>query len=243
MADDDVERSGSGAQIYRHAPRSTPMTPPASQADHCEEITAHVEKHIGELGMVWHEIVSDLVHIDVLSIPATSERPWHWLVTSGVSDLPMTVPAGSEGFARVELMIALPPDWPLTQEAFRDEANYWPVRWLKIVGRLPHEYQTWIGYGHTIPHSDPPQPIADTKFTGVMLTPPYHLPPEFFRLDTAAGHPIHFYVLTPMYPEELDVKLEKGAEEIERRFEKQGIGFVLDKKRPNVAVKRGWFKW
>jgi hypothetical protein len=244
MADeDDVERSGSGAQIYRHGERKTPFTPPDSAADHCEEITTHVEKHIGKVDFVWHEIVSDLVHIDILSIPATDERPCHWFVTSGVSDLPMTVPQGHEEFARVELMFALPRDWPISQDAFKDEANYWPLRWLKLVGRLPHEYQTWIGYGHTIPHGDPPKPIADTKFVGVMLTPPYHLSPEFFRLDTDDGHPIHFFALTPMYPEELDIKLEKGAEEIEKRFEKQEIGFVLDKDRPNVALKRGWFKW
>ena len=48
-------------------------------------------------------------------------------------------------------------------------------------------------------------------------------------------------MLTPLYQEELDLKLEKGAEEIEQRFDKRGVGFVLDTKRVNVAVKRGWF--
>lgn len=240
MKDDKDPRNEHGG-ILRHEARSIPFTAPEHPAEHCEAIEAHLEKYVGKVASVWHEIVSDLVHLDLLFVPAADGRDVHYIVTSGVSDLPMTVPEGHEDWRRVELMIALPMSWPLTQQAFADEANYWPLRWLKQVGRLPHEYRTWIGYGHTIPNGDPPETIADTRFTGVMLTPPYQLPPEFFTLPTPAGDKIHFYMLTPLYQEELDLKLEKGAEEIEQRFDKRGVGFVLDKKRVNVAVKRGWF--
>lgn len=239
---DDEERSDSGAPIYRHKSRREGIQAPGSQADHLGAIETHLEKYIGKIGMVWHELVSDLVHIDILTIDATDERPWHCLVTSGVSDLPMAVPEGYEKFRRVELMIALPRDWPLTQADFQNEANYWPLRWLKVVGRLPHEYQTWIGWGHTIPNGDPPQPIANTKFAGVMLTPPFQLPPEFFTLKAEDGEEVSFYMITPLYAEELELKLAKGADEVEKRFEEQGIGYVLDSNRPNVAMKRGWFR-
>src|SRR5262245_177012 len=243
MGVDEEERSKSGDPVYRHQPRERDRSLPKHFAQHLEEVEAHVEKHIGKVEMVFHEIVSDLVHLDVLWVPATAARPYHVLVTSGVSDEPMTVPEGMEPYRRAELMIALPADWPLTEEAFKDEANYWPVRWLKTIGRLPHEYDTWIGWGHTIPNGDPAEPIANTRFIGFMLTPSYWLPPDFFQLATKAGETICFYVLVPLFREEMDLKLEKGAEALEDRLQKANVGFVLDVGRPNVAARRGWFNW
>jgi hypothetical protein len=48
--------------------------------------------------------------------------------------------------------------------------------------------------------------------------------------------------MVPLYQEEMDLKLKKGAEELEGRLEKEKVGFILDTKRPNVAVKKGWFR-
>jgi hypothetical protein len=140
------------------------------------------------------------------------------------------------------LLIALPEDWPITEVALKDEANWWPIRWLKLVGRLPHENESWIWWGHTIPNGDPPEPIANTKFVGVMLSPPYWLPRDFFELTTKSGETITFYALIPLFAEEMKLKLEKGFDELEARFEKQDINFVIDAKRPNVARKKGWFR-
>lgn len=242
MSKNTTERSESGAPIYKHEPRKTPLTPPKHSTEHLEEVEAHVEKHIGKIETVFHEIVSDIIHLDVLFIPATVKRPYHVLVTSGVSDEPMKVPEGAEDFNRVELIIALPKEWPLTQESFKSESNYWPVRWLKTIGKLPHEYDTWVGWGHTIPNGNPPEPIANTQFTGFMLTPPYSLPPEFFKLKTIKGDIITFYVLTPLYQEEMDFKLKNGAEPLEKKLEKQNVEFVVNTSRTNVVKKKGWFK-
>lgn len=240
MSNERKEQSESGDPIYRHAARESEWTAPQHHGENLEAIEAHVEKHIGKIETVFHEVASDLIHLDVLFVPATPERPYHVLATCGVSEEPMRVPEGMEAYRRVELLIALPPSWPLTQESFKSEANYWPVRWLKMVGRLPHEHKTWIGWGHTVPNSDPPERIADTEFVGVMLTPPYAFPNEFFQIKPESGDPISFYMLTPLFREEMDMKLSKGADEIEERFEKRGIGFVLDTQRANVAKARRW---
>lgn len=242
MNEKTTERSESGAPIYRHDARNKPFTSPAHPTKYLEEVEAHVEKHIGKVETVFHEIVSDLIHLDVLFIPATAKRPYHVLVTSGVSDEPMKVPEGMEEHNRVELILALPKEWPLTQESFKSENNYWPVRWLKQIGRLPHEYDTWVGWGHTIPNGDPPEPIANTKFTGVMLTPPYPLPPEFFQLKTKSGNTIRFYALIPLYQGEMDFKLKNGADSLEEKLEKQNVGFIVNTNRINVVKKTGWFK-
>lgn len=236
---DDV--SPSGAPIYRHEGKERDFSAPHEHARNLEEIEAHLEKYIGKVGTVFHEIVSDLIHLDVLYIPASSDRPYSVLVTSGVSDIPMAVPEGMEDFDRAELLIALPKSWPISDEAFKEESNYWPVRWLKYIGRLPHEYDTWIGWGHTIPNGNPPEPISNTEFIGVMVSPPYWLDSDFFQLSAKNGDVISFYQLIPLYAEEMELKLNKGVEDLERRFEKNNIGHVLDITRPNVAKSKGWF--
>jgi PAS domain-containing protein len=52
-------------------------------------------------------------------------------------------------FRLAELLVCLPADWPVTEEAFEDERNYWPVRWLKQVARFVHEYKTLDPKGET----------------------------------------------------------------------------------------------
>ena len=237
--DESVERSPSGAPIYRHEDPGPGIEKPEEHARNLEDIEAHVEAFIGPIETVYHENVSDRVHIDVIFVRATEDRPYNVLVTSGVGDLPMNVPEGFENLDRAELVIALPQSWPLTDEAFKDPSNYWPIWWLKSVGRLPHEYDTWLGWGHTIPNGSPWVPIADTRFIGVMLSLPYWLDPAFSRLQAASGDTINFYDVVPLYSEEMKLKLNQGVEELEARFDTLGIGYVVDVERPNAGLSRG----
>ncbi len=183
--------------------------------------------------------MSDLVHIDVLLIPATAKRPYQLLVTSGVSDLAMHMPeAGFEDHNRVELMIALPKDWPISAAAFENENHYWPVRWLKKIGRLPHQNKTWIGWGHTIPNGNPVQTIADTQFTGVILMPSVLLPDDFYKLRTKDGNTIRFYGLVPLYQAEMDLKLNTSLEALEAKLDQHDVDILLDKQRANMVSER-----
>jgi hypothetical protein len=236
----DDEYSKSGAPILRHQPREEDWTPPDSSESSLEEIDAHIKKYIGPVETVFHEIVSDIVHVDVHFIPPTDERPVITLVTSGMSDLPMTVPEGLEEFRFAELLVSLPPEWPMSQEDFEDENAYWPVRWLKILARLPHEYDTWLGWGHSVPNGDPAEPFApDTGFTGMILGSPVSIDPDFARLKVSEEKTIYFYALYPVYTEEMKIKLNKGAEELFARFDKNDVIDVVDLNRKNLG-KRRW---
>lgn len=233
----ETAKARPGTPNKSQAASNRPVTTPEHSTENLEEIQAHVKKHIGEIDTVFHELVSDFIHLDVLFIKATAERPYHVLVTSGVSDEPMKVPEDMADQDRVELLLALPKEWPLTDESFSSENNYWPVRWLKQVGRLPHTYDTWLGWGHTIPNGDPAEPIANTKFVGVMLSPAYALAPEFFQLKTKKGKNIRFYALIPLYQEEMDFKLQNGADALEAKLNKKKVGFLVNPNRPNVVKK------
>lgn len=63
---------------------------------------------------------------------------------------------------------------------------------------------------------------------------------EFWRLPVSVEKEIHFFALFPIYQEETDLKLKKGADELFARFEKSKITELLDIRRRNVAKKEWW---
>ncbi len=234
---DDVSPGGSPIMVHS---REKDFTPPQGE-EHIEAIGAHIERHLGPVSGVFHEIISDLVHIDVHVVPATEEFPYLRLVTSGMSDLPMTVPdeVDADVPRYMELMVTLPADWPISQDAFEDERNYWPVRLLKGLARLPHEYDTWLGFGHTIPNGHPSEPYAPgVGFDGAIVLPPVTPPEDFAELALEDGKVISFMTIIPLYPEEMDLKLKKGAEALLDRFDAKNIQDVIEPGRVNVARKR-----
>ena len=237
------ERSDSGAPIWRHQPRNKPFEPAAGDADAIDRIDAHIRQHVGPVALVFHEVVSDLVHIDVHMVEPTAERPYRTLVTSGMSDRPMAAPEGQEAYRFAELVLCLPPDWPVTQEAFADENNYWPVRWLKLLARLPHQYDTWLFWGHTVPHGDPPTPFADnTDLCCALLLWPALFDEGFRALEVSPEKTIHFLSLVPLYREETDLKLRAGVETLLERFGGK-VTELLDVRRRNFcALGKGKFK-
>lgn len=204
-------------------------------------VSDHIERHLGPVEQVFHEIVSPTIHVDLHWVAPSRERPWHTLVTSGMAERPMNVPEEMAEWAFAELLVTLPASWPVSMEAFQDEANYWPVRWLKILARFPHEHGTWLGYGHTIPNGNPPGPLApSTRLCGMMVVPPAGYSESFFRLPVSGEKTIHFWSLVPLYAEEMDFKLRNGADALLERMDRQGVTEVIDPSRPNVA-KSGWW--
>jgi hypothetical protein len=215
-----VKYSESGAPIYRHAPRKAPFQLAIGEGHIIETISDHIERHVGKIETVFHEVISDLIDVDVHIVPAAGERDFHVLVTTGMSEAPMTVPEGAEEFRFAELVLCLPASWPLTQESFNDERNYWPIRWLKMLARMPHEYDTWLGVGHTVPNGDPPEPFSpDTKLCCWMLQPPLMFEEEFSVLQYESGNCVNFLALVPLYREEMDFKLNVGSDELIERFD------------------------
>jgi len=240
----ETETTPAGTAVYRHQARERDFEP-AVAGDSLEVIDQHIERCIGPVAGVLHELVSDLVHIDVHQVPPTDDRPFWTLVTSGMSDRPMTVPEGAEDYAFAELVICLPSDWPMSQESFEDEQNYWPIRLLKILARLPHEYDTWLGPGHTVPNGgEDDVPYADgTGFTCALLLPPMLVvPPEFSRLERD-DRVVNFHAVWPLFPREVEYKLNHGLESLLDRFEKHQVTELVETDRANTCVSPGWMFW
>ncbi|ADV49156.1 hypothetical protein Celal_1856 [Cellulophaga algicola DSM 14237] len=231
-----MEKSESGSPIYRYTNQDKNEFEGAGGDSSMEEISDHIEAHVGKIHMVFHEIVSEQVHIDVHWVKPTKERPFHTLITSGMSDKPMQTPEGVEGSDYAELSICLPEEWKISKEDFKDEKNYWPIRFLKYLARFPHEYNTWLSYGHTIPNGNPPEAFAEnTKLNTMILLPSIMFGDKFpiLELDKKT---ISFYSLIPLYDEEVALKMAKGVEALFDGFDKCGLTDVFQINRPNTIV-------
>ena len=102
--------------IYRHEMRERDFEFAVGDEENIEAITHHFEKHVGRVGNVFHELISDLVHVDVHVIDPTDERRFYTLFTTGMSDRPMTVPdAKAESCRYAELVLYLPQEWPVRE--------------------------------------------------------------------------------------------------------------------------------
>jgi len=227
----------SGSPIYQHG-ESLPWAPPPGE-EYIEEISNHIEKHLGPVETVFHELVSDKVHIDVHFVKPTQEFPYVRLVTSGMSDLPMSTPEDERIPKYAELLITLPGDWRLVQKDMEDERWYWPIRLIKTLARLPHQHQTWLGWGHTVPNGDPSSRYAEnTKFCGAIILPSVTVPEEFRTLSIPGVKTITFYSVVPLYEGEMNLKLRFGTDELLKRFDKHSVSDIVDLRRRDTAAKR-----
>ncbi len=234
MSKKETLKSGAPIITHKDDPKQfDEVAPPLNS----EEISAHVEKYIGPIESVFHEIVSEGIHLDLIWVAPTERYPFHVLVTMGMSDRPMKVPPEMEKYSYAELFVALPPSWPLTSEAFKDENYYWPVRMLKDMARFPHWYNTWLGLGHTVPHGNPAEPYASSiTFNCALLHYPLPFPVEFFALPINNHKTIQFFSIIPLYPEEVDFKLDNGFDDLTTLFEKYNVTSLIDIHRPNVLT-------
>lgn len=227
----------SGSGTLRHQPIHDGFVASVGQRQEvAEAIDRHIETHFGPIAFVFHEVVSHLVAVHIYVVGPTAERPHLTLITSGMSELPMTLPEGHNISPYAELMIDLPADWPLTQADFRDERNYWPMRLLKQVARLPHEYRTWIGEWHSVPNGDPAEPYAPgVPFTGVVITPLLDVAPAARTIDVGDGTRINLLALVPLHPAEVTLKLTQGAHALIDALDRGGVTQLLDPNRPSFA--------
>jgi Suppressor of fused protein (SUFU) len=210
------------------------MAAPDSDFD-ANAIAEHVLNHIGPITNVFYEVHPDIVQIDLLVVGPQEGRPYTTLVTCGMSERPMRVPIEDpDDLARVpelrfaELLLCLPPDWQLSQEAFQQEENYWPVRWLKRLARLPHQHDGWLGVGHTIPNGDPARPFAaNTRFCCWMIDQPILFPKEVQKLR-AKDRATNFYSAVPLYEDEMQLRLRKGSSALAQLLDRGKVSELID---------------
>ncbi|MEO1370220.1 MAG: suppressor of fused domain protein, partial [Acidobacteriota bacterium] len=56
-----------------------------------------------------------------------------------------------------------------------------------------------------------------------------------------ADRTVHFHALVPLHQDEVDLKLEKGAEALFDGFDRDGVSELLDPGRPSSVHKKRFF--
>jgi hypothetical protein len=210
--------------------------------DELDAIEAHIEARFGNYEEVFHEIKSPDIHVDICIIPPTEERPWQTFVTMGMGACRMNVPREMRNrkLDRAELLVCLPPDWDISKLLSDDgtddvsEEIYWPIRYLKVLARLPIEHDTYLGYGHTVPSGNGSF-AENTGFDSVMLTLPNTFGIESFICVLPDGGEVNFYQVIPLYESELTFKKKHDATALEELLCEQNNCHVVDIERKPVV--------
>jgi hypothetical protein len=202
--------------------------------DPVKVVVRHMTRHYGKpKPLAFQEIVPSALPIAVHVVPASTKRKAITLFTTGMSAEPLTVPEGRENYRFAELVLRLPADWPMTPKAIEKPENLWPFLALRSVARRPHEQKTWLDTATILENGSPAQPLA----AGVPFTAWLALTDESEtgRALVADGRVIQFYLLVPLYPEEVRLEREKGITELIKLFQKHKVSMTVDLNRKNVA--------
>ena len=196
-------------------------------------VEAHLERYFGPCDNVFHEIVSPDIHVDIYIMKPIPERNYYVLSTFGMGAHRMDVPEelAEKKLERAEIIVTLPPDWKVGRD---EEEWYWPIRWLKILARLPIQEGGWLGWGHTIANPDD-APFADnTRLCGLVLTEPQGFDRDAVCCPLPGGDEVNFYQMIPLTFEEMQFKLYHSAQELLERFAPDQLR-VVDIRRESVC--------
>jgi hypothetical protein len=204
---------------------------PAAPVSSLFEVGPHIEKYFGPGGFVLHEEISTICHIDVHVVLPSDTRPYYVLLTSGMSDRPMRMPAGLENLALAEVCLSLPPDWPISAKnmEWATPENYWPIALLKQMTVYPHRNNTWFSWGHTIGSVDVPEALDPAgRFVGVLISGPATLPAGAETLLKADGGSIIYLAAVPLLKDELQLARTSGIEALEAKLDAADVTELID---------------
>lgn len=131
---------------------------PAAVTPYEREICQHMEGLFPHrVTRVYREIDSEFLSVNVFVMKAPTKKDFHVLYTTGMSAMPMKLPQEFlpkyKDLERAELLLFLPAEWDILTgyetDADVPDRLWWPVRLMKYLARFPHEFKTWLGWGHT----------------------------------------------------------------------------------------------
>lgn len=194
-----------------------------------------IKDNFGDYDSILHEIVSIGINLDIIIIPPTKENNYYKLITMGMGAYKMNVPNELKKYElqRAELVLYLPPTWDIKSS---NEDNYWPIRCLKEIARLPIDNNTWLGYGHTISNNKENTPYSNNiEFCSMILLQALNnknIEPKLKIVDK-----INFYQLFPLYKEELEYKINNGVDSLMNLFSDKDIKPIVNIQRKNYCKK------
>ncbi|MCL2236056.1 MAG: suppressor of fused domain protein [Defluviitaleaceae bacterium] len=228
------ELTPGGSRVYRHDDVERDFKPPEQYCVYIDEVCGHFDAMFpNRETIVLHEIISDLVHIDVHVMKPAQDGDFYVLYTTGMSDLPMNIHPDVENpelWRHAEVFMLLPPTWKLPSDmeltSNMPSDDYWAIGMLKFLARMPHEFNTWLGDGHTVPNGPHYTPILpNSKMGGVVLV---GIGEENGVVKGKDGNEINIYMVALVSEAETNFKLERGMDALMSLFDQHKIDMVQD---------------
>jgi hypothetical protein len=111
------------------------------------------------------------------------------------------------------------------------------INTLRWVAHFPHNSQSFLGYGHTMPNGSPPAPFwGSTELDTLFFVPPIVMKdqtlPSELQLE---GDPVHFLWVVPLTTAECNFKLKNGFEAMMNLFQERRHPHVFDPHRKSYV--------
>lgn len=203
-----------------------------------DRLLQHYVRYFGaqEEPAIFHTIVDapDTLHIDVVHLAPTPERPFQVLATIGASDYKMKNAPKSLS-ARNEYVTFVPADWDLNQPEYR-----WIVGLLQAVASYPKDAETMISYGHTLDLTVDLEGLQSEDFNMLgagLLFPEACDDPDVLRCKTGLLDTVTILHMMPLTRAEMDTiiaRREQGEPDWADLFypeEEDAMRFLCARKR------------
>ncbi len=190
-----------------------------------EAICDHFKSHLGGEYRVFHEELSNLVHIDVLRFPSSATRPFQVLCSVGMSSKVVTLAQPPAG--RYEVMLCVPDAWDPVNGW---EHEMWPVDIIRYFSRIVLQQNVPLRPYISSPFGGPePSEAGRTPFVGAMTFPLDLLfKPELARIQLP-NQTVEVFGLMLLTRPELEAKLNlPNGESFWQLLSSQG--------RPNIEL-------
>ncbi len=200
-------------------------------------ISDHIARVIGTVDQVSHEFVppdAGVPAVHVHHVPPTRKRPFHALVTEGMSYRPLMVQPGDEPFKYQELMMLMPKSWH-----WGDEKVSWPIFWLRYLAQYAHRENTYFAYGHSFGNGPDCAPLAASVETCAWLfLPPIQFEESARELRIDEQHVGRLVAIVPIYHDEYRHIVDRdGLRDVLDGFEEAGVSELYDPERRSVLKK------
>ena len=174
----------------------------------------------GVQAQILHSTDQKTPHIDLYVFPPSGKRDFVAIVTGGMSDIPMSVPAENAAAARIELVIGI------------GQHHHWAINLLKLVAEYPFDQGTFYDVHHTVPFGGE---LGDgSSLSAFLFVAPRFLSSELLQFELA-GKQIRFLQAVAITTEEHHFAISEGSDKLESLLEEHGYLITYDVNRRSLG--------
>jgi hypothetical protein len=127
---------------------------------------------------------------------------------------------------RIELVMQLPPEWPLNSDLVKDPQNNWPIAWLRTLASYLNNQIERVDHYFVVSNQQlPALSVNGAQFMAVFVIDNSS---EYGQVITNEKQRIVFYDVCPLHEEEFNLYETKGINALTDHLDANDIGNIVD---------------